>query len=67
MVDTGVAIATDLYVKASRLEVPHQRKAASDGVRLALTKNIAGCSVEVLEGRRVQVHCYALYKLVYCK
>ena len=51
MVDAGVAIATDLYIKAGCLEVPHQGKAASDGVRLALTKNIASCSVEVLEGR----------------
>ena len=51
MIDTGVTIATDLDVKAGRLEVSYQRQTASDGVGLALSENVASSSVEVLEGR----------------
>ena len=51
MVDTGVTIATDLDVKAGRLEVSYQRQTASDGVGLALSENVTSSSVEVFEGR----------------
>ena len=62
MVDTGVAIATDLDVKASCLEVSYQWQTASDGVGLALTKNIFSGSVEVRERRGIQVDSYALHR-----
>ena len=65
MVDTGVTIATDLDVKAGRLEVSYQRQTASDGVGLALSENVTSSSVKVFEGRRVQVDCYALQTLMY--
>jgi hypothetical protein len=61
VVDTGVAVAADLYVKASRLEVSYEGQTAGDGVRLALSKNLTSSSVQVFEGWGVKVDSYALY------
>lgn len=55
MVHAGMAVATHLHVKPSLLQVPHQRQAPCDGVRLALPQHMLSGRVQVLEGRRVQV------------
>ena len=61
VVDTRVTIATDLDIKPSFLEVTYEWQTASDGVRLALPKNVTSSSIQMLESRRVQVDRNALW------